>query len=115
MHEAAPDEKIASYLKYEYVKLLGRGVEGAAHLMRNGWVAHEGAPEKLVCKVTKLTPNDKEEADVAKIQTEVSILRNLAHPHIVALLGSMAFKSISCSSSWSMPTAERSKRRSRSA
>ena len=86
MHVAAPNEKVASFLKFEYVKLLGRGTEGAAHLMRNG----DGS-EHVVIKVTKLTPSDHEESDVAAVQTEVGILAQLNHPHVVAYRGSMNF------------------------
>ena len=86
MHDAAPNPEVASFLKFEYVKLLGRGTEGAAHLMRNN-----DASEHVVIKVTKLPPSDHEASDVAAVQTEVGILAQLNHPHVVAYRGSMNF------------------------
>ena len=94
------------YLRFEYVELLGTGAYGAAHLLREPSTA-----EAVVCKVVKL-PNSRGRDNIrvngrqarrdhsaaaaaaasspamAELLSEVRILADLAHPHIVGFRAS---------------------------
>ena len=78
------------YLKYDYVKILGRGTDGAAHLLRDPITSRT-----VVCKVLsppQLHGSEKSleqiPEEVETILSEVSILASLRHPHVISYFGS---------------------------
>ena len=91
LHEvAASDKEVAAFLRYRYVKLLGRGNSGAAHLMRS-----DKGEDSVVCKVAmmELKGQRSNESSIESVQSEVRILASLSHPHVVGYRGSLRFNS----------------------
>ena len=75
-----PDMKSIAWKKGE---LLGRGAFG------NVYLAMTSTGELLAVKEVNLTMSTKDEKQAVKaLQTEISLLRQLRHPHIVRYLGS---------------------------
>lgn len=65
------------YRQYERLRVLGRGVHGAAVLLR-----HPRTGEMVVSK--ELSLSRFAAAELADVQNEVRILASLTHPHIIA-------------------------------
>jgi serine/threonine protein kinase len=74
---------------YERLKLLGEGSFGKAHLMR------EKGTKNLVCvKSINVSKMGRKEKESCKL--EVSLMKRLNHPNIVAFKDSFLSKSHSC-------------------
>ncbi|KAL1521320.1 hypothetical protein AB1Y20_020987 [Prymnesium parvum] len=78
-------QRPTDYSKYKRVRLLGRGVHGAAWLLE-----HRGTGDKAVSKDVSLSLLSPE--DLSAVENEVRILASLDHPNIVAYLASFSLK-----------------------
>ena len=67
------------YMRYERLRVLGRGVHGAAVLLR-----HRRRGDMVVSKELSLSRFRQDE--FSSIQNEVQILASLSHPHIISYL-----------------------------